>query len=186
MSRKKGFKLTNGHKRKIALAMKGRKPSPKTIEASVKARKGKKLPKWLRKKLSDYWKTHEKKGRWFKGMTPWNKGLKGYQAGRKHYNWKGGITKENDKLHGSAEYKNWRKAVFQRDNYACQVCHNRSEKGKRVYLMAHHIKDWKHYPKLRFIVSNGITLCRKCHWKVHKKLLKIPLIRRTPIGTTPS
>lgn len=125
--------------------------------------KGKKAPTWYRKILSDYWKTHDKEGRFYKGMRTWNKGMKGYLAGEKHYNWKGGITKENNKIHGSAEWKNWRKAVFQRDNYTCQVCLRRG-----VYLEAHHKKLSSKFPKLRFVVSNGITLCRECHKKLKK------------------
>lgn len=35
------------------------------------------------KNLGDYAK---------KGNVPWNKGLKGFMAGNKHYNWKGGIS----------------------------------------------------------------------------------------------
>lgn len=63
----------------------------------------------------------------------------------------------------SAEYKAWRTAVFERDNYTCQIC---GERGKK--LNAHHLKRWVDAPKLRFELSNGITLCEKCHKKVHK------------------
>ena len=62
------------------------------------------------------------------------------------------------------EYKQWRKSVFERDNYTCQAC---GEKGGR--LQAHHIKQWALYPKERYNVANGVTLCKKCHKKVHIK-----------------
>ena len=58
----------------------------------------------------------------------------------------------------SIEYKQWRKAVFERDSYTCVECH---EVGGR--LNAHHIKSWADYPKLRFELSNGATLCEECH-----------------------
>jgi hypothetical protein len=62
------------------------------------------------------------------------------------------------------EYNAWRKLVFKRDNYACQKC------GKiNCYLQAHHKHSWIKYPKERFWVKNGITLCRECHKKIHKK-----------------
>jgi len=58
----------------------------------------------------------------------------------------------------SLKYKIWRMKVFIRDNYTCQVC-------KKVggYLEAHHIKSWAKYPKLRYKIDNGITLCKECH-----------------------
>lgn len=54
----------------------------------------------------------------------------------------------------------WRKAVFARDNYTCQIC-----KVRGTYLEADHIKPWAYFPELRFELSNGRTLCRKCHDK---------------------
>lgn len=56
----------------------------------------------------------------------------------------------------------WKKAVWKRDNYTCQDC------GKTHCLVhAHHIKSAKEYPKLRLYINNGITLCKKCHFKRH-------------------
>jgi len=60
-------------------------------------------------------------------------------------------------------YLQWRSDVFQRDNWMCQTCGERSKAGNSVYLEAHHIRGWTKYPKLRYKVSNGITLCLKCH-----------------------
>ena len=62
------------------------------------------------------------------------------------------------------EYTNWRKRVFDRDNYTCQKC---GQIGGT--LNAHHIKHYKDYHKLRYELSNGITLCEKCHKELHKK-----------------
>ena len=47
----------------------------------------------------------------------------------------------------------------------CQVCGARNRNGKNVYLSAHHIKSWSKYPKLRYLMSNGVTLCKDCHKK---------------------
>lgn len=60
----------------------------------------------------------------------------------------------------STEADNWRKAVFERDGYRCRKC---GEKGG--YLEAHHIKPFAYFPELRFELSNGLTLCEKCHNK---------------------
>lgn len=62
------------------------------------------------------------------------------------------------------EYKEWRAAVFERDKYTCAIC------GKvGGDLNAHHIKPYAKYPDLRLDPDNGITLCKECHRKVHRK-----------------
>ena len=59
-------------------------------------------------------------------------------------------------------YARWKRAICKRDDYKCQNC----ESNKKIN--AHHIKSWKDYPKLRFKLNNGITLCNKCHKAIHK------------------
>lgn len=75
---------------------------------------------------------------------------------------KNGFTKHQiDRcIRYSVETEKWRKAVFARDNYTCQIC---GIKGG--YLEADHIKPFAYFHKLRFELSNGRTLCRKCHDK---------------------
>lgn len=64
----------------------------------------------------------------------------------------------------SPKYKEWRRKVFERDFYTCAIC------GKvGGELNAHHIKPYAYYPELRYEVNNGITLCKNCHKKVHRK-----------------
>jgi len=62
------------------------------------------------------------------------------------------------------EYKSWRAAVFQRDDFTCQRC------GKRngVYLNAHHLYSYAEYIDLRLDINNGITLCKNCHNEFHE------------------
>lgn len=83
---------------------------------------------------------------------------KGQTSGASNVNWKGGITPENQKIRHSDEYKKWRKAVFERDDYTCQICGARGGK-----LNADHIKPFAKFPSLRFEVTNGRTLCVICH-----------------------
>lgn len=67
-------------------------------------------------------------------------------------------------IRNSEEYREWRAAVYQRDNYTCQNC------GKvGGGLNAHHIKPFSKYPELRFDVDNGITLCKECHKLAHPR-----------------
>lgn len=63
----------------------------------------------------------------------------------------------------SADSNEWRVKVFERDNYTCQHC-----KKRGGYLEAHHIKPFAYYQELRFEISNGLTLCKKCHNKTKK------------------
>lgn len=75
--------------------------------------------------------------------------------------WKGGVTSINDKIRKSLEYKIWRKAVFERDNYLC--IWGGKEHGNNLH--ADHIKPFAFYPELRFVIDNGRTLCKSCHIK---------------------
>ena len=73
-------------------------------------------------------------------------------------NWKGG-SKGLDSIRNSVEYKLWRTAVFERDNYICIWCGD--NRGRN--LNADHIKPFAYYPELRFAIDNGRTLCVPCH-----------------------
>ncbi len=133
-----------------------------------------------------YIKNHHNKNAGFKkGYTPWNKGKnwippnidefieggketrykKGQLSKEKHHNWKGGITPVHVQIRNSEEGKNWRKAVFERDNYTCVKC---GERGGS--LVADHKKAFYKYPGLRFELSNGRTLCEKCNHESTYKL----------------
>ena len=76
-----------------------------------------------------------------------------------------GRTPKNHLGRTSKKLKQWKTAVFERDNYTCQVCGIKNEKGvgKTIILNAHHIKPFSTYPKERFNMDNGLTLCKSCH-----------------------
>lgn len=76
--------------------------------------------------------------------------------------WKGGVSKANKMEYNSHRYKDWRKSVFERDNYTCQDC---GVTGDKAYLTAHHIKAFAYFVELRYELSNGKTLCEDCHSK---------------------
>jgi 5-methylcytosine-specific restriction endonuclease McrA len=91
------------------------------------------------------------------------KGHVGLRTGNKSNLWKGGISSENNKIRHSIEYKLWRTAVFERDNYTCIWCGANNKDGKRTILNADHIKPFAYFPELRFAIDNGRTLCVECH-----------------------
>jgi len=110
--------------------------------------------------------------RFKKGHTTWNKGKRCPQIakaqlgkknsmfgrkGEKSPSWKNGATPKNKLIRCSVEFIHWREKVFERDNYTCWIC---KLKG---YLHPHHLKRFSDYPKLRFKISNGLTLCEFCH-----------------------
>jgi len=93
-------------------------------------------------------------------QSPSTEFKKGDNKGPKHHNWQGGRSRWHKEGYYTPRYIKWREKVFKRDGYICQGC-----KKPKQYITAHHIKSWAHYPKLRFVVSNGQTLCEDCHKK---------------------
>lgn len=79
----------------------------------------------------------------------------------KHPNWK--AIKKNSGFKDSVKWKEWRKQVFERDNYTCQYCKQLSGS-----LEPHHLKSKQCFPELVYNIENGITLCKKCHRLLHK------------------
>lgn len=77
------------------------------------------------------------------------------------------------KIYKTKRYKTWREKVFKRDRYTCQLC---AKVGG--YIEAHHIKLKSVFPELTFILTNGITLCGKCHKKIHKDDSHKKLVRK--------
>jgi len=104
---------------------------------------------------------------WGKKISKIMIGNKNGKIGKEHWNWQGGITPINAKERNSKRYKEWRAKVFERDNWTCQNCRRRGG-----YLEADHIKPFSLYPKLRYKVSNGRALCKKCHNLIGWQLFK--------------
>ena len=144
-----------------SIALKGRKLSEETknkISGHIPWNKGQTIRKNIKcltcgKTFTDY----ENKTRKYCGR------LCSRRFGTRHPLWKGGITPKNKAIRMSYEYKLWRTAVFERDNYTCVWCGVRSGIGIKVTLHADHIKPFAYYPELRFAIDNGRTLCVDCH-----------------------
>lgn len=109
-----------------------------------------------------------------KGCTPWNKGLTKETdirikknaiscSGKLNHNYNHNITDEERQVgRNYPEYKEWRQVVYKRDSYICQIC---GKEGGN--LNAHHLEGYTDNPELRTTLSNGITLCEKCHKDFH-------------------
>lgn len=108
------------------------------------------------------------------GQPAWNKGqarpqnvrdkisatriARGIAVGPDNPNWRGG-----HKHYAKA----WRDAVLQRDDYTCRRC---GVKAIGKLLHTHHIKARRKFPELKYVVSNGETLCATCHIKYERSI----------------
>lgn len=93
-----------------------------------------------------------------------NKGWGKYYSGKNNPQYDHTKTDE-ERINGRniEGYKEWRQAVFERDNYTCQCCGD----NKGGNLNAHHIYNYMEYPELRISIDNAITFCEDCHKLFH-------------------
>ena len=71
--------------------------------------------------------------------------------------------KEVENSHGrwTKRYYIWQAKVFERDNYECKKCKSNEK------LHSHHMIGWDQDVNLRYDVANGLTLCSRCHTRLH-------------------
>ncbi len=87
-------------------------------------------------------------------------------SGKNNGNYNYNLTdEERDRKRYSKEDIKWRKDVYEKDKYTCQICGD----NKGGNLNAHHIESYGDNKELRFILSNGITFCEEHHIEFHKK-----------------
>ena len=113
------------------------------------------IPKREYEKKTNHFCSKECMGEWRKGRF----------CGENSSRWNPNITNEERELgrHISG-IDEWRKSVYERDNYTCQCCGD--DKGGN--LNAHHLNGYNWDKEHRTDVDNGITLCEECHKKFHK------------------
>lgn len=86
-----------------------------------------------------------------------------YLTGENSPTWRADKTdEERIKQRKFKAYEDWRKLVFERDNYTCACC---GQYGGG--LAAHHLDGWHWCKERRLDVSNGVTLCNSCHDQFH-------------------
>jgi thymidylate synthase (FAD) len=111
--------------------------------------------------------------------TPWNKGVTGYSIniseegaknrknnvpkGSNSHFWRGGISTDRERI--GAWTTGQSKRVHEKFCFTCQKC----GKNKSV-LHAHHIIPVCHDPSKAYDFDNLITVCRKCHGKIHSSV----------------
>lgn len=166
----KGTKMSKESRKKMSEAKKknpvrywlGKKMPKDAVEKMKKKqmgnkyRLGKSFSEESRKKIS---KTLQRKYKSGELISPFAKMPVRY--GKDAPNWKGGKTEPRK----DSKYKEWHKAVLKNDNFTCQLCKN---KGGKLHV--HHFKKWSKFPKARLDIHNGITLCKGCHYRLHKKI----------------
>jgi hypothetical protein len=181
----KEYKMTDEHRKKISLALTGRKLSSEhskkmgltklgnknmlgkhhTLESKNKMSSTKKGMIWSeevckQRSLFRIGKVSFMLGK--KQTESTRLKMSEQKKGNKHWNWQGGKTSKKREIRNSFEYKLWRESVFKRDNFTCQNC---TQNGGK--LCSHHINNFAEFPELRFAIDNGITLCENCHKKFH-------------------
>ena len=95
-------------------------------------------------------------------LKEWRKQNPNLNKRENHPMWKGGITDVRRCLMTTTKYKEWRKSIFERDNYTCQKCKKQSRE-----LNAHHIDNYADNKDKSMDTNNGVTLCKNCHNEFH-------------------
>lgn len=152
---------------------------------------GKKLPEYMRKKVGNSLNGYRHSEATKKKIAISNRGRISYWrgkhnpsvAGKKNWNWKGGIYPFMLKIRDLLEYTTWRKKVFEKNSFRCVICKvpggwSKTQK-KKIELEADHIKAFSVIVRENNVKSledarncqelwdlkNGRTLCRECHKK---------------------
>jgi hypothetical protein len=166
----KDKKISEEHKKKISLSLKGKK---KTLEHNKKVSEAllrKNLKGWkhtpeARKKISEAGKDAVFTKERCQKISDSKRGKsRPMLSGSKHHSWRGGVTPLNKKIRMSMEMDNWRRSVFIKDNFTCQKTGIRGGD-----LVVHHILNFAQHPELRFAIDNGVTLSKDAHVEFHKR-----------------
>lgn len=152
---------SNETKEKLRLANTGKKASEESRKKMSEVGKGKKRSEETKRKMSV---ARAKQAPPTLGRN-WSQEQKIKLSGENHWNWRGGISTENEKARHSLEGKLWKDSVKNRDGNCCQKCGVTKVRS----LTAHHILNFSSHIELRFAIDNGITFCINCHKDFHKK-----------------
>ena len=85
--------------------------------------------------------------------------------GSNNPNWQNAPVASSRRIKRTVQWPEWRDSVFHRDSFTCQICNRRGGE-----LEPHHLKSKQVYPELAFTISNGVTLCKRCHRDLHRHM----------------
>jgi hypothetical protein len=89
---------------------------------------------------------------------------KSKRKGENHPRWNDGLSDDDRNFkRSSPDYIKWRVSVYERDNFRCICCGD----ARGGNLVAHHLDGHNWCKERRTDVSNGVTLCNKCHLDFH-------------------
>lgn len=94
--------------------------------------------------------------------------------GEQHYQWKGGMSKVSQSIRQMTEYRTWAAAVRERDA-ACVRCgaierlesHHKTPFAELLARYEIRTRDDARKCAALWDISNGETLCERCHYKEH-------------------
>lgn len=94
------------------------------------------------------------------------------RSGENHYEYNPLLTYEDRvrrrRVTPNENMRVFRTKVYERDNYICKCCGDKSSKGNPITLNAHHLDGYHWFKEGRFNPNNGVTLCSYCHNKFHE------------------
>jgi hypothetical protein len=145
---RRGRVFSESTRRKISLALTGKKLSVEHRKNIGACQKGRVHSEETKRKMSEAHKGRPK---------PWAR----LRVGELHPNYikDRALLKKSEKKHLDGRYREWMRGVKNRDGWQCRIA-NDDCSGR---LEAHHILAWRSHPELRYQINNGITLCHAHH-----------------------
>lgn len=136
-----------------------------------------KMTDTVREKISKAQTGKKRKASSIKKMVATARKRGNYQGNKSPW-WRGGLVKKKNLIRKSEKYKAWRTAVYKRDNYTCIQCSTTKDlNADHIIPFYKLIQDLislegienlfekaMNYAPL-WDISNGRTLCHKCHVK---------------------
>lgn len=167
-----GIKHTEETKKKLKEKRRGKKPA-------LGMKHSDEFKKLASERMKLQWKNGLRKPHYgHKVSDRQKKLLSKIRRGKNNPAWIDGRSKLTNQIRRCLKNREWRKAVFERDDYTCKIC-----KIRGGYLEAdHHPKEFaKIFSENNFKtiedalkcdelwdINNGRTLCKKCHKKTKK------------------
>ena len=153
---RKGKPLSEEHKLKISLSLKGHLISKETKRKISKSLKG--IP-------------NPRKSKHYPELS-----------GSNNPSWKGGITSLTEQIRKCFEYRQWASDIYTKDNFTCQNCGKRGGKLHAHHIKSFSsilqfyeiitLKEALDCAEL-WNINNGMTFCNECHRNFHKSKIKL-------------